>query len=90
MFYTKETITQVCECAGGKIRTDRSFVYTVASAKADSRGHDTTVGFYEAWVRYSQPATVRGGFEAADYEASRQVLDPVLMELFGYQHPPES
>ena len=91
VFYTKETITQVCECAGGRIRTDRPFVYTVDSAKADSPGHDTTVGFVEAWIRYSKPPPVRGGFASEeDYVAAKSVLDPELMQLFGYVHPPAS
>ena len=89
VFYTKETITQVCECAGGRIRTDRPFVYTVDSAKADSPGHDTTVGLLEAWIRYSQPPAVRGGFSLQDYQSAKSVLDPELMQLFGYVHPPE-
>jgi len=90
IFHTKETITQVCECAGGKIRTDQPFAYTVDSAKGDSPGHDTSVGFYEAWIRYSRPAEPRGGFREEDYEAAKSVLDPELMRIFGYQHPPLS
>ena len=89
VFYTKETITQVCECAGGEIRKDRPFVYTVSSAKADSPGHDTTVGFYEAWIRYSRPLEPRGGFSDQDYQAIKSVLDPELIRIFGYRHPPD-
>lgn len=87
IFYTKQTITQVCECAGGRIRTDRPFTYTIASAKADSQGHDTSVGFVEAWIRYSQPLSPRGEFSDVDYHAAVDALDPALLERFGYSHP---
>lgn len=92
IFYTKETITKVCQCAGGRIRTDRPFVYTVKSAKGDSPGHDTSVGFYEAWIRYSQPAEPLAGFKEDDYRAANSVLDTELMRIFGYdcEHPPVS
>jgi hypothetical protein len=88
IFHTQETITAVCECAGGVIPKGQPFYYTVDSAKADSPGHDTSVGFYEAWIRYSQDPEAMGGFSALDYEASRQVLDAELMKFFGYEHPP--
>jgi len=88
VFHTKETITKVCECAGGKIRRDRPFVYVVDSAKKDSPGHDTSTGFAEAWIKYSKPLQVQAGFTESDYEAALTVINQELMEKFGYRHPP--
>lgn len=88
VFYPKPTITAVCECAGGKIRTDQDFVYIVDSAKADSRGHDASTGIYEAWIKYSKPPEPQFGFSDLDYQASVEALDESLMTAFGYRHPP--
>jgi hypothetical protein len=88
VFHTKDTVTQVCECAGGIIRTDQPFEYVMDSAKADSPGHDTTTGYYQAWIKYSQPLAAKAGFTADDFEAASKVLDQDLMQKFGYQHPP--
>jgi len=88
VFYPKETIHTVCECAGGKIRTDQDFVYIVDSAKADSPGHDTTTGIYAAWIKYSKPPSPKFGFSEDEYQATMEALDAELMESFGYKHPP--
>ncbi len=88
IFYPKETVRTVCECAGGAIRTDREFVFITGSAKADSRGHDASTGLYEAWVKYSKSPIPKFGFTDLDYEAAKEALNANLMETFGYQHPP--
>ena len=90
VFYAKETTTAICECAGGKIRTDQSFSYVVQSAKADSKGHDISTGIFEAWTKYSKPYEPQAGFTDVDYALAKEYLDPNLMELFGYRHPPPS
>jgi len=101
VFHTVETITTVCECAGGQIRSSnsnssnnqtqqqQSFQYIKDSAKKDSPGHDTSTGIAEAWIQYARPLAVRAGLDPADYRAAVAVLDPHLMQLFGYQHPPD-
>lgn len=88
VFYTKETVKQVCECAGGALRTDQPFRYVADSAKKDSPGHDTTTGYAQAWIKYSKPLQVQGGFAPDDFKAAVQVLDADLMQQFGYTHPP--
>jgi hypothetical protein len=88
IFHPQPTVTAVCECAGGRIRTDRPFVFTIESAKADSPGHDTSTGLVEAWVKYGQDLPAAAGFREIDYESSREALDQHLMDLFHYQHPP--
>jgi hypothetical protein len=90
VFYPKETIYQVCECAGGKIRTDKPFSYIVTSAKADSPGHDKSTGIYQAWIKYSQPPLAMGGFSKDDYQYSMEALNETLMHSLGYEHPPPS
>jgi len=87
VFHTKDTITAVCECVGGRIRTDQPFVFVIESAKKDSPGHDTSTGLAEAWIKYSQPLAAMGGFSEEDYTAAVEAIDENLMETFQYQHP---
>lgn len=90
IFYPKETIHQVCECAGGKVRDDQPFEMITGSAKAigSSKGHDTSTGIFEAWIKYSKPNTKeRYGFAEADYTNAAKGLDGTLMKSLGYKHP---
>jgi hypothetical protein len=90
VFYPKETTKIVCECAGGKIRTDQeNFSFIVDSAKADSPGHDKSTGIFAAWVKYSKPPPPLYGFSPSDYAAAKEALNSGLMESLGYRHPPE-
>ena len=89
VFYPKETTRLVCECAGGKIRTDQeNFQFVVDSAKADSPGHDKSTGIFAAWVKYSTRPEPRFGFSEQDYEAAKEALNGKLMASLGYKHPP--
>lgn len=87
VFHTKETITQVCECAGGRIRNDRPFAYVTESAKNDSPGHDTSTGLIEAIIKYSQPLQEHAGFTLEDYQAALEAIDEDLTHRFQYQNP---
>lgn len=88
VFHAKETTTTICECVGGKMRTDRPFTYVLDSAKADSRGHDTSTGFVQAWIKYAKPMPPRGGFTPSDYRAAEEALNDEYMKMFHYAHPP--
>jgi hypothetical protein len=87
VFHTKATVTQVCECVGGFVPTDRPFHYVEESAKKDSPGHDTRTGYVEAWIKYSKPFQVEAGFAHDDYEATLEGVDHDLMDTFHYHHP---
>ena len=91
VFYTQETITQICECAGGVVADPDQFEYVIESAKKDSPGHDTSTGLVTAWIKYSQPLQPQAGFVPEDYQAALHALnqDPYhLMNKLGYDHPP--
>ena len=90
VFHAKETTTTICECVGGEMITDRPFQYVLDSAKADSRGHDTSTGFIQAWIKYAKPLAARGGFSRADYIAAEEALNDEYMKMFQYDHPPSS
>lgn len=86
VFHAKETTTIICECVGGEMHKDKPFAYVLDSAKADSRGHDTSTGFIQAWIKYSKDLPPNGGFERRDYEDAKEVLNSKFMEQFHYKH----
>jgi len=88
VFHAQETTTTICTCVGGEIRKDRPFTYIIDSAKADSPGHDASVGFIQAWIKYSKEFPPNGGFTKSDYEAAKEALNLDYMEQFHYKHPP--
>ncbi|KAL3909534.1 MAG: hypothetical protein SGILL_008049, partial [Bacillariaceae sp.] len=89
VFYPKETTQIICECAGGRIQTDRdSFGFIVDSAKADSPGHDKSTGIFAAWVKYSKQPGPKYGLSGSDYASAKEALNGKLMERLGYEHPP--
>jgi hypothetical protein len=88
-FHAKNVTYQICECAGGEIRTDRPFSYIVDSAK-DGPGHGKTeerTGMLAAWKKYGKPLPPQNGFSTADYETAVKYLDADYMKMFGYHHP---
>ena len=88
-FYTKNMTYQICECAGGKIRTDRPFRYIVDSAK-DGPGHgkkEDRTGMLAAWKRYGKPMPPQNGFGTLDYATAVEHLNSKFMDMFGYKHP---
>lgn len=90
VFHAKETTTTICECIGGKMSTEYPFAYVLDSAKADSRGHDTSTGFVQAWIKYSKPQPPLGGFTRRDFLAAEEALNSDYMEMFHYAHPKET
>ena len=88
VFHAQETTTTICTCVGGEIRKDRPFTYIIDSAKADSPGHDASVGFIQAWIKYSKEFPPNGGFTKSDYEAAKEALNLDYMGQFHYKHPP--
>ena len=87
IFHTQSTITAICHCVGGELYS-KKFSFIVASAKADSPGHDTSTGMAEAYWKYGQKLSPGADFDPTDYAAAMEILDPHLMELFHYLHPP--
>jgi len=82
IFYSKETITQIAECAGMKVRDN--FVYMTARAKP--RSATNWVGgmmkYGSAMGRFPSSVTP----EERDY--LQTALDPHLMKLFHYSQWP--
>lgn len=90
IFFPQETLTKICECAGGKVQWP--FSYIVKPAKTGP-GHGKTserTDMISAWRQYGKPPEPNGGFTSSDYAAAVDFLNGTIMKLFGYTHPPRA
>jgi hypothetical protein len=86
IFYPKQVVQTVCECAGGELNKGK-FKYVTGSAKKGDGAHgkDKT-GYLQALSRYGKVDGRYTGMEDADLQYALQHLDPQLMQLFRYPY----
>jgi len=84
MFHAEDTVTQVCECGGGTMRS--WFRYVEDSAKGQYGPHAGSAGFLASLVTYGNSTLRMKGIltDEKDVEYARQHLDKDLMDIFGY------
>ena len=82
----RETIKEVCSCAGGTLV--KQFRYVVDNAKHGHGHADTSTGMVKAWSRFHWPREARAGLPVESYKIATESIDKTLMNLFGYTHPP--
>jgi hypothetical protein len=82
--HPKETITTICECAGGSMA--EGFSYLMESAKEGDGHGNKRNGLLEGWNRLRHEVP----FLLQDYEAVRAHLDEELMAAFLYKPPPRN
>jgi len=93
IYYPYEVTKQICACAGGvlghrqddKDVADDSFHYVVRSAKAGF-GHGPASqrnGLIDSWARYGS-SDQRDVYSEEDLRIATEVLDPFIMDTFGY------
>ena len=83
LFYPKETISQICDCVGGKM-DPLSFTAVAESAKGYAEGHGTQkTGLVDGWIKYGNQRMYKQ-FTAADMNAASEIVDKEMMEFFGY------
>jgi hypothetical protein len=89
IFHAKEVTTNVCTCAGGKMKKG-DFVYIVDSAKKGVGAHgkmEQRTSFIDAIVRYGKDTNRLVSYTVEDLKFSRKSLDRNMMEFFGYLDP---
>ncbi|KAK1737331.1 hypothetical protein QTG54_012198 [Skeletonema marinoi] len=84
LFHAEETISQICDCAGGQMRP--RFRYVEDSAKGDTGPHAGSAGFLASLVTYGNSTKRMKDIltDEADYEFAKENLDEKLMKDFGY------
>lgn len=87
VFHPKEVIPQICECAGFKTKEKIHHKKDVANY---NRGIDKDTsqgaGLLRSVIRYGDPMSRRKGYTPCQLWAAKDVLDPRLMETFGYKY----
>lgn len=87
IFRGEELVAQVCECAGGESLRGDSFVHVKKTAKGGTTSHATAhTGLLEAIETYGNASNRRVGWAANQLQAAKDLLDPELMNLFGYHY----
>ena len=88
LFHPEETVTRVCECAGGVRSSSRGFRYVVDTAKKGVAAHGKQrTGYVDALVKYgTKSKRYKGWDSAADLEYARDHIDTALLE--GMQYAP--
>jgi hypothetical protein len=84
LFHGKQVLEQIVQCAGITPRV-RNYQYHVEPAKK----HGAATDFVTAIIKYGTDRSRSRGYDLADLEYARQKLDPELMRIFQYKHPPK-
>lgn len=84
LFHAEVVITQICDCAGGKMKP--RFRYVEESAKGDHGPHAGSAGFLASLVNYGNSTRRMKDIltDEADYQFAKENLDEKLMKDFGY------
>ena len=91
LFYGEEVTETLCECGGGVPREDRKFphfVYVSESAKLGTAAHGNhKTGLLDALIKYGNDDHRLDHLTPEDLALAAKILDPKLMEYFGYTNP---
>lgn len=101
LYFPDEVITQVCECAGGRLyrrneTTGEALPVTIPSqsqkqnhqSRLAAKGKTQHTGYLDALIRYADPSTRFRGMTPHDLQYAQEYLDKDLMDLFHYSFPP--
>ena len=84
LFQTEKTVTQICQCAGGKVYDQNKFYYIEKSAKDGQDAHKGAQGLLQAIMFYGNVTNRLLGFDEGDLKYARRYLDQELMDVFSY------
>lgn len=91
LFYGEEVTETLCKCGGGVPREDRKFphfVYVSESAKLGTAAHGKhKTGLLDALIKYGNDDHRLDHLTPEDLALAAKILDPKLMEYFGYTNP---
>lgn len=91
LFYGQEVTETLCACGGGVPREDRTadhFVHVSKSAKKGTAAHGSQkTDLVEALIKYGNDVHRLDNLTPYDLKAARHILDPQLMQIFGYSNP---
>mmetsp|Transcript_49853 Transcript_49853/g.120803 ORF Transcript_49853/g.120803 Transcript_49853/m.120803 type:complete len:463 (+) Transcript_49853:229-1617(+) len=86
VFHAETIIPQICTCAGGTHKAE--FVHS-STVQNQNIGIDTSnvhEGLYRSIVRYGTTRNRRKGYPPFQLDAIKDILDPSMMDVFGYPY----
>jgi hypothetical protein len=91
IFRAEEVLPKICECYGGTWRhANENELQHHADVANQNVGIDVSVGsgLLRSIINYGNRTLRRKHYQAIQFEAAREVLDPKLMNLFRYSYEP--
>jgi hypothetical protein len=87
IFRGETVLPKICECFGGTYRQPDQVRRSADVANRNS-GIDTSSGsgLLRSVIKYGSKALRRKHYQKIQFEAAKDLLDPHLMELFGYSY----
>jgi hypothetical protein len=90
VFHAEKVVPQLCECAGFETRGEFHHKRTVANLnKGIDKNFTNGAGLLQSIIRYGNPKTRRKGYSPCQLWAAKGILDPRLMDVFGYHYEEE-
>jgi hypothetical protein len=86
VFHADTVVPQLCTCAGGTHTKEFQHSKTVQNQNAGIDTTDVSQGLYRSVVRYGNVTNRRRGYPTFQLEAAKEILDPSMMEVFGYPY----
>lgn len=88
LFRPRAVLDVVRECAGAAWTEEDTFTYVVDQSKWEHvRFHGPQSNMISAMIKHGNAARRLKHMTARDLQVAREVLDPELMKIFGYQYP---
>lgn len=86
VFHAEMVIPKLCECAGATFRG--TFLHTpeVSNTNHGIDLNDTQSGLLRSIIHYGNITRRREGYPTNQLEAAQTLLDPELLDLFGYPY----
>jgi len=93
IFHADKVVPQIYDCYGGTwvggSRTRKEGISLLPFVANRNKGIDKnspTSGLLGAIIRYGNPTLRRQHYQRMQFEAAKDILDPHLMEMFGYSY----
>ncbi len=86
LFHAEQVLTQVCECAGGKVYNISDFKYSVGSAKTGA-AHKGSNGLVKSITKYGDKSKRLKSYTKQDLTYAIKTLKNDIMNSFGYDIP---
>ena len=94
LFHSDVVIPQICDCAGFEHHSKENIRHQAATS---NRNHGVELtgfmtGLIRALIKYGNPRNRLNGYAPNQVQAAKTILDPALMQFFGYpvEEPPIS